>query len=70
MSRPRATYYARFGDLIVSASIADAYGPDGLDELRTQVMRGFSEGMNYVDAITPDEVTPEPVVDTTDLPPV
>ena len=72
MSKPRATYYIRYGDLIISSSIQDAYGPDGLDELRLQVMRGFSEGMNYVDAIEAAEpVVPDPgTVDTTNLPPV
>lgn len=68
MSKPRASYYARYGDLIVSATLGtEAFGPDMLDELRTQVMRGFSEGMNYIDATEPDATV---VIDTTQLPPV
>ena len=71
MSKPRASYYARWGEVIVSATLSDgALGVDGLDELRVQVMRGFSEAMNYVDDAEPAAVVDPGTVDTTQLPPV
>lgn len=74
MSKTRASYYMRFGELIVSATCSDAFGPDSLDELRLQVERGFATGITYTglgefeedDAAVADPGT----VDTTDLPPV
>jgi hypothetical protein len=71
MSKPRASYYVRMGDLIVSAtSTLDA--PDALDELRVQVSRGFAEALAWTDPIEDDdeaEVDPG-TVPTTDLPPI
>jgi hypothetical protein len=70
MSKARASYYVRMNDLIVSAtSTLDA--PDALDELRTQVVRGFGEALSYADGWDDEDAEPDPgTVPTTDLPPL
>ena len=74
MSKARASYYMRFGDLIVSATCADTFGPDSLDELRLQVERGFATGITYTGLGEYEEEAPAVIdpgtVDTTDLPPI
>ena len=71
MSKPRASFYIRMQDLIVSAtSTLDA--PDALDDLRVQVSRGFAEALAWTDLEDADEddaVDPG-TVPTTDLPPL
>ena len=70
MTKPRASFYVRMGDLIVSAtSTLDA--PDSLDELRVQVSRGFAEALAWTDLVDDDEAEVDPgTVPTTDLPPI
>ena len=71
MSKPRASYYIRMHDLIVSAtSTLDA--PDSLDDLRVQVSRGFAEALAWAEALdVDDDEVPNPgTVPTTDLPPI
>ncbi len=68
----RASFYARYGDLIVSATMSAPFGPDLMDELRVQVMRGFAEGMAYVGGLEADDevtFTDPGTVDTTNMPP-
>ena len=74
MSKMRASYYARYQDVIVSATGGGF--PDALDEMRVAVMRGFAEALaltaDYVyDDDADSEAAPDPgTVDTTNLPPI
>jgi hypothetical protein len=65
---PRASYYVRLHDLIVSAtSTLDA--PDALDDLRVAVTQGFFDAMTFttLDDDEMDEAAPTP---RADLPPI
>ena len=70
----RASYYARYGELIVSAT-STLNAPDAMDDLRRQVLRGFAEAIDLTgDYELEDDATeaaPDPgTVDTTNLPPI
>lgn len=67
--KARASYYIRFHEIIVSAtSTLDA--PDALDDLRTQVTRGFMDALSFT-ALDDDEMDDaEPSPSGADLPPI
>lgn len=65
---PRASYYVRLHDLIVSAtSSLDA--PDALDDLRVAVTQGFFDAMTFT-ALDDDEMDDAAPTPRADLPPI